>query len=66
MTFMVPITEWSCSQHDFPQECDMGHWHCSECELSEYVKVSERPATFFDEAILKICTSRLGVSGTRT
>lgn len=50
---MLPVNEWSCSVHEFPDRCECCEtWRCVECEGSSWVRVAEREASPFEEMLL--------------
>lgn len=52
---MMPVNDWTCSQHDYPQQCECcERWNCAECEKSEWVKVGEREASPFEALLFEM------------
>lgn len=48
----VPVREWTCSQHDYPQECEeCGHNPCDECARSTWRTVGYRDASPIEEML---------------
>ncbi len=58
MTRQIPIQEWTCGSHDYPEQCECcERWDCEECAKSEWRTTGHRDATVWEEMLYDVAPS---------
>jgi len=64
MTRRRRIRVWTCSKHDYPQQCECcENWECDECERAEWMQLGwgEYEPSAYEEFLLELMHKEKGI-----